>query len=157
MNAATIPHDCELDVITAGAAPEFRPHFCRRDSLRPLRILLVDDEPSLREAVAECLRDDGHAVETAVDGVHGLEVFCAGTWDIVLVDRAMPRMSGFELAFAIKQRNPHMPVIMVSGLPGVAAGSEELSSPVDVIVRKPFGVNHLVEGMIHALEIHDAL
>jgi DNA-binding response OmpR family regulator len=157
MNTLTMPNECGLDEFTAGAAPEFHPQTCGEISLRPLSILLVDDEPSLREVIADCLREEGHTVGTAVDGVHGLEVFCAGTWDIVLVDRAMPRMSGFELAFAIKQRNPHMPVIMVSGLPCVPAGCEGTLSPVDVTIRKPFGVDHLREGMIRALQIHSAL
>ncbi len=153
MNAVTIPYDCKSAVFTAGATPNFEPNACGRTSLGRLRILLVDDEPALREVVAECLRDEGHTVETAVDGVHGLEVFCAGTWDVVLVDRAMPRMDGFELALAIKQRNPRMPVVMVSGLPCASERGEGLLSPVDVTVHKPFGVDHLREGMIRALQI----
>lgn len=157
MNVATIPHDCELEEVSAGAAPEFGPTAYGKTSLRPLNILLVDDDPSLREAVAECLRREGHSVETAVDGVHGLEIFCSGTWDLVLVDRAMPRMNGFELAFAIKQRNPHMPVVLVSGLLTVPAGCEDFVPPVDVTVPKPFGLDHLRDGMIRALQIYGAL
>ncbi|RYD72117.1 MAG: response regulator [Verrucomicrobiaceae bacterium] len=156
MNAVNIAHDDELEETTAcGAAPEFQSNMHSESSPQPLRILFVDDESSLREAVAECLRDEGHTVGTAVDGVHGLEVFCSGTWDVVLVDRAMPRMNGFELALAIKQRNPHMPVVMVSGLPGVTTGNEGLASPVDVIVRKPFRVDHLHNSMKHAIRLHE--
>lgn len=154
MNAATIPHHCKPGKVMAGAAPEYGPRTRGKISLQPLRILLVDDDPSLRDAVADCLRRDGHTVETAEDGVHGLEVFCAGTWEMVLVDRAMPRMSGFELAFAIKQRNPHMPVVLISGFLGACGEDGDIESAVDIIVPKPFGVEHLREGMARALEIH---
>lgn len=152
MNAVSALNDCRFGKAFAGRSPEFEPSASEEFALRSLRILLVDDEPSFRDALAKWLEDDGHTVDTAIDGVEGFEKFCAGTWDIILVDRAMPRMNGFELAFAIKERNPHVPVVMVSGLPGLPAGADGFLSPVDVCVRKPFRAEHLRDSMIRAIQ-----
>src|SRR5262245_36543968 len=79
-----------------------------------LKILLVDDEPSIRSHLKEYLTMKGNSVGTAVDGVHGLQRFCSEAWDLVLVDYKMPRMNGLELALAIKERSPQTPVILIS-------------------------------------------
>ena len=117
-------------------------------AMRSLRILLVDDDPSIREHLSDFLnRVDGHTVETAVDGMDGLQCFNGGSWDLVLVDRAMPRMNGFELAGAIKERAPHTPVIMISGVPGLAARGQELEVSVDAFLPKPFTSEELSEAI----------
>ena len=116
--------------------------------MRPLRILLVDDDASIREHLKEFLnRVEGHIVETAVDGMDGLQCFNEGAWDLVLVDRAMPRMNGFELAGAIKERSPHVPVIMISGIPGVATRTQGADASVDSFLPKPFTSEELSEAI----------
>lgn len=116
--------------------------------MRSLRILLVDDDASIREHLKEFLnRVEGHTVETAVDGMDGLQCFKEGAWDLVLVDRAMPRMNGFELAGAIKEQSPHVPVIMISGIPGGGARNQGAGVSVDSFLPKPFTSEELSEAI----------
>lgn len=129
--------DCKSESVLTHAA-----------AMRSLRILLVDDDPSIREHLKEFLfRVEGHTVETAVDGLNGLQCFTEGEWDLVLVDRAMPRMNGFELAGAIKERAPNTPIIMISGVPGFASRGVEPTTSVDAYLPKPFTSEELSEAI----------
>jgi PAS domain S-box-containing protein len=105
----------------------------------PLRVLVVEDELMVREIEAEYLISDGHFVETAADGCEGLSKFRAGKFDLMLIDRAMPEVNGEQLTEAIKDLNPDMPVILVTGF------TEKLwkghgRGRADLILSKPF--NH---------------
>jgi PAS domain S-box-containing protein len=81
------------------------------------RILLVEDEPALRDATAQLLVERGYEVLVASDGLDALEVFDrdAGTIDLVLSDVAMPRMRGDELALRLAERQRGLQVILMSG------------------------------------------
>lgn len=104
----------------------------------PMRILVVDDEPSVRMVLSDFLREEGHEIATASNGAEALETFHQAKWDMILTDRAMPGMSGDELAAAVKQSDPHMPVVMITGY--VDPKRDFVAEPrqVDVVVRKPF-------------------
>lgn len=82
---------------------------------RPLRVLLVEDDPVVREAVAEYLRPDAHEVSTAVNGPEGLEKFTTGSFDLVLTDLVLEAMNGEELAAAIRKRDTKVPIILLTG------------------------------------------
>jgi PAS domain S-box-containing protein len=135
----------QFPVQTPGAAaPERAPSAA---VLRSLRVLVVDDEPSVRELLSEYLRVDGHAVTTATNGRKGLEAFRDGTFDLVLTDRAMPEMNGDRLALAIKQLAPDMPVLMLSGFGDMMKSADELPAGVDAVVGKPVTLATLRDGM----------
>src|SRR5258706_9791557 len=70
----------------------------------PRRILVVDDEPFVCDAVKMMLMFDGHIVETANNGKEALDIFSTGKFDLVITDFAMPSMKGDELAAQIKAR-----------------------------------------------------
>src|SRR5690349_727536 len=110
---------------------------------RKLRILVVDDEPSIRDILAHSLREEGHFVQTAVDGLDGLEHFRRGAWDVVLTDRAMPGISGDQLAAEIKIASPYLPIVMVSGFASGTTDSEDRPRAVDILVKKPFEIERL--------------
>ena len=80
-----------------------------------LRVLIVDDEPSVLEVVSAYLRCDGHVVATAASGREALEKFRRNHFDLVVLDRVMPEMSGDQTARFIKQVNQDIPVIMLTG------------------------------------------
>ena len=65
---------------------------------RRLRLLVVGDEPTIRDLVGQWLRLDGHYVETAADGVEGLKQFNEKNWDVVITGRMMPKLDGDGLA-----------------------------------------------------------
>jgi PAS domain S-box-containing protein len=102
-----------------------------------LRVLVVEDEPMVRGIEVEYLTADGHIVETAADGCEGLSKFRAGKFDLVMVDRAMPEINGDQLTDAIKELNPDMPVILVTGFTE-ALGNEHKPQQADLVLAKPF-------------------
>ena len=114
-----------------------------QEPARPLRILLVDDEPQVRIVMQEFLHGDGHTVETASDGREGLEKFQAGKYDIALLDRAMPGMNGDQLAAAIKSAAPEVAVILLTGFGTMMMAAGEKPAGVDYIVSKPVTINEL--------------
>jgi len=110
---------------------------------RQLSILVVEDEPLVREVISVYLNTDKHQVETAVDGLEGLEKFRAGVFDLVLTDRAMPQMNGDQLAAAIKKISPSKPVILLTGFGDLMLGAGEQPDGVDMVLSKPFTMNQL--------------
>jgi CheY-like chemotaxis protein/anti-sigma regulatory factor (Ser/Thr protein kinase) len=116
-------------------APE--PERIRVERSRRLRVLVVEDEPLVRAAVIEQLSSQGHTVETANNGLEGLDKFLSGQFDLVVTDRAMPEMGGDQLATAIKQVAPDRPIIMLTGFGDLMDAKGEKPSGVDVVIGKP--------------------
>ena len=80
-----------------------------------IRLLLVDDESSVREVVSAVLVANGYVVVAAKDGLDALEQLDELLPDVIVSDLKMPRMSGFELLAIVRRRFPHVPVIATSG------------------------------------------
>jgi CheY-like chemotaxis protein len=78
-------------------------------------ILVVDDEPGMREMVAMLLSEEGYEVLTAVDGLDALAQLRSVTPNLIISDLNMPRMSGFEFLSVVRRRFPSVPVIAISG------------------------------------------
>lgn len=79
------------------------------------RILLVDDEPSIRVLLSAVLKQAGYVVDVAEDGYAGLRSIQQDKPDIVITDLRMPNMNGFELLSVVRQRYPELPTIAISG------------------------------------------
>jgi signal transduction histidine kinase len=118
---------------------------------RPLHILVVEDEPLVREVIEVYLREDKHIVQTASNGREGLERYRAGTFDLVLTDRAMPEVNGDVLAAEVKKINPRQPVILLTGFGDLMSGAGEKPEGVDLVVSKPFTLNSLREAITKAI------
>jgi CheY-like chemotaxis protein len=116
--------------------------------LRKLRVLVVDDEPKIRDLVGEFLKADQHHVETAADGREGLEKLRTGRFDLIVTDRSMPRMSGDQLAVAAKRLNPETPILLLTGFGELMADQDECPEGVDLIVSKPVTMSALREAMM---------
>jgi signal transduction histidine kinase len=121
---------------------------------RPLHLLVVEDEPLVREVIEVYLREDGHIIETAANGREGLEKYKTGTFDLVLTDRAMPEVNGDVLAAEIKKINPRQPVILLTGFGDLMQGAGEKPEGVDIVTSKPFTLNTLRESIIRAIQMH---
>ena len=111
------------------------------------RILVVDDEPFICDAVKMMLSFDGHSVQTATNGVDALSLFDREKFDLVITDLTMPLMRGDELAEAIKARDPKLPVVMITAYAETIAGSGRAPGSVDFIISKPFLLEHLREAI----------
>jgi CheY-like chemotaxis protein len=79
------------------------------------RLLIVDDDPSIREVVSDILASEGYQVQTAQDGLDALDRLLQPLPDVIISDLMMPQMSGFEFLAVVRERFPHVPVIAMSG------------------------------------------
>ena len=118
-----------------------------KPTIEPRRILVVDDEPFVCDAVKMMLAFDGHQVDTASSGKEALELFDKGKYDLVITDYAMPVMKGDELALALKTRTPGQPVVMITAYAEMLKASNHPLGGVDAIISKPFLLENLREAI----------
>ena len=115
-----------------------------RASAAGARILVVDDDPEVRVFLADALGSLGHRVDGAESGEAALKALEGGLPDLILIDFAMPGMNGAQLACAVRERHPRLPIVFVTGYAESAQLESALGSDVPVL-RKPFGVEQLAE------------
>lgn len=108
------------------------------------KILIVEDEDSVRHALAKILENYGYLVTGAPDAEAGLKAFdVAGGMDVVLTDLSLPGMSGWELADAVKERAPKTPVILLSGW-DVHPDEVKKHESVTLILSKPVKIKDML-------------
>ncbi len=113
--------------------------------ISPFRILVADDDTLVREMLAEILVTDGHTVTVATDGRNGLQAFHKDPdgFDLLLVDLAMPRMSGYAMIREIKKSHPRTPLILLSGFDSIReADSGPHTGPI-ISLTKPVTIAEL--------------
>jgi CheY-like chemotaxis protein len=113
----------------------------------PRRILVVDDEPMVRDSIRRILLFDRHGVETAACAREALAVFLPGKFDLILLDYEMPETNGEELAVAIRAFDPRQPIIMISAYAETTRITEMSPVAVDFVLSKPFNVSQLREAV----------
>jgi CheY-like chemotaxis protein len=103
------------------------------------RVLVIDDDPNVRQVVRSLLAAFGYESHPAADGPSGLAQFAQGGWDLVLTDLEMPEMSGWQVIEAIRQHDPTMPIVIITAFsdPGVMRQASEWGVPV---IAKPFAM-----------------
>ncbi len=111
--------------------------------LQQKRILVVDDEPFVCDAVKMMLNFDGHVVDTASNARDALAIFDQGKFDLIITDFAMPEMKGDELAAAIKAKCPNQPVVMITAYAEMLQASGKNMPGVDLVISKPFLLENL--------------
>jgi two-component system, OmpR family, response regulator MtrA len=107
------------------------------------RILLVEDDASIREVTAIGLRNAGFTVETAKDGREGLDRFEAEPFDLILLDIMLPRMDGLEVCRAIR-RTSMVPLVMLTARVDTIDVVVGLEAGADDYVKKPFSPQELL-------------
>ncbi|MBB3809114.1 response regulator [Pseudochelatococcus contaminans] len=108
------------------------------------RILLVDDEASVRSFLKRGLELDGHQVETAGDGAEGLEVLTAedGAFDLLLTDVRMPLLDGIALSHAVQARWPDLVILIMTGFSDQHERAQSLNNLAGILL-KPFSLGDL--------------
>jgi CheY-like chemotaxis protein len=109
--------------------------------LRTRRVLVVDDEPEIRDTVADVLSAEGYSVQTAPNGLEALRHVAAEPVDLVLIDLMMPVMDGWVFESMVRQnpKTAHMPVVAVSALP------PDVRAPgFNARLHKPFDLDQLL-------------
>jgi signal transduction histidine kinase/CheY-like chemotaxis protein len=115
--------------------------------VRPLRCLVVDDEPAVLAVVADILESAGHVVEQLGEGGEAIARFAAERFDLVVTDLAMPRVSGWQVARAAKQVAPLVPVFLMSGFGVELTPEERRAHGVDVVLVKPLQIQELLDAV----------
>lgn len=109
------------------------------------RILVVDDEEDVRNLLKDILEDADCEAVTASQGYDGLRLFDEGGFDAVFTDVGMPGMSGWELARAIRQKNSHVPLAIITGWGEAVSTSEKEDAQVDWVLSKPFSMAQIAD------------
>ena len=115
------------------------------------RVLVVDDDPEMRESVARVLVTAGYAVEVAEDGEHAIEVQRARPSQVLITDVFMPTRDGLETIQFFREAWPGMPIIALTGGSPTGKSDEYLMvakvAGADVTLRKPVAAQTLLESL----------
>jgi len=116
------------------------------------KILVIDDEGVIRELLSRTLSAKGYVVETSVDGQDALEKTKNKFFNILITDLKMPRLNGLELLKQIKQGNPYMEVIIITGYPTIEDAVAAIKIGAYDFICKPFDVEDVYGKIEHCLE-----
>lgn len=126
--------------------------FPHRMSARPglpagagLHVLAIDDQEIIRDLLLNMFMGMGHRIKVCRSGEEGLDALASTSFDLVLTDLGMPGMSGWEVAAAVKLRNPQTPVVLITGWGFNFAEEQVRKAGVDYVLTKPFRLEHLTE------------
>ena len=116
-------------------------------------ILIIDDEPAIRESFSYYLEDRGYSIVTAENGRKGLSLFEENGCDLVMVDLRMPEISGLEVLTRINRDNPEIPIIVISGTGVIADAVDALRQGAWDYLQKPVNDLAILDHTIgHVLE-----
>jgi DNA-binding NtrC family response regulator len=108
------------------------------------RILVIDDDQSIRTTMATILKDEGYAVDTAKDGKEAIAKSNADLYRVALIDFRLPDMEGTELLTELRETTPKMVKIMVTGYPSVQNAIECVNKHADGYFVKPVDYENLL-------------
>jgi signal transduction histidine kinase/ActR/RegA family two-component response regulator len=120
---------------------------------RPLRILLVDDDPLLIKSLQDTLQEDGHLITASHGGREGIEAFSAAakrgeTFDVVVTDLGMPYVDGRKVAASVKGISPATPVILLTGWGQRLIATHDAPAHVDKVLAKPPRLHELRAALV---------
>lgn len=122
-----------------GEPPPVKEAPAKPDNSERAYVLVVDDDEMVRSTLTRLLTLNGHDIECASSGAEALSMFGENDYDVVFTDFGMPEMTGAELSRKLKERNPDLPVILLTGYTETQTALDE----VDGILSKPFKRNEL--------------
>ena len=118
-------------------------HASRRHS--PELILVVDDDPNIRQSLGEALEIENFAVRLAGDGREAVRQFLEGPPDLILLDINMPDINGWQAFQIMSQIYPFVPVIIITARPGQARRAAEMG--IEILLEKPLHIPTLLQAM----------
>lgn len=115
------------------------------------RILLAEDDDSVREFVSRALAMHGHEVLVAIDGAKAVELMNNHHFDLLLTDIAMPMMDGISLALKVRDMRPHVPILLMTGYANESQRAHNLDVLIEGLLSKPFNKDQLMTAVDKAL------
>ena len=116
------------------------------------RILVIDDEKSIRKTLKDILEYEKYQVEEAADGVEGFNMLKSGKFDVVLCDIKMPKIDGIEVLEKVMQLNPEIPFVMISGHGTIETAVEAVKKGAFDFIAKPLDLNRLLVTIRNAID-----
>jgi CheY-like chemotaxis protein len=121
-------------------------------SPHPGRILVIDDEASVRDLLLRVLEDAGHEVVVVETGEAALMKIAKKPFDLLVVDKNLPGMSGLDVLRLVRTHYPRLRAIMITAFPHPAAEATARELGVHGYVTKPFGIVSIVSAVDAAIE-----
>ncbi len=115
------------------------------------RILVAEDEASVREFVTRALTLQGHEVTAVADGSRALEALGQAAFDLLLTDIVMPNLDGIALALKVSKDYPDLPVLMMTGYAAERQRAHNLQEIIARVITKPFSLQQISEEVAAAL------
>jgi CheY-like chemotaxis protein len=117
------------------------------------RVLIADDEDSMRALVARAIAMDGHETVTAQDGAEALEILTSerGAFDLLLTDIQMPIMDGIALALSAARDFPELTILLMTGFADQRERASNLTAIAHDVITKPFSVADIRTAVADAL------
>ena len=117
------------------------------------KILIADDEESMRQLVARAIAMDGHEIVTAQDGAEALEILTVadGQFDLLLTDIQMPVMDGIALALSVARDFPDLTILLMTGFADQRERASGLNAIAHDVITKPFSVADIRTAVADAL------
>jgi len=109
-----------------------------------IRILVVDDDESIRKVLATILEEKGYVVDTAENGKEAIEKSNAKFYNLALIDIRLPDMEGTQLLTAMKETTPKMVKIIITGYPSLQNAVEAVNKGADAYILKPFNIDSVL-------------
>lgn len=116
------------------------------------RILIIDDENSIRRTLRDILENEGYAIDDAPDGIEGLKLVKSNHYDVILCDIKMPKMDGLEVLDKILETNSDVPVVMISGHGNIDTAVDAIRKGAYDYISKPPDLNRLLVTIRNAFE-----
>ncbi len=112
--------------------------------MEEIKILLIEDEKKIADTLAKGLKELDYYVETAYDGKIGLRLFESGSFNLIITDINLPGINGYDLCKTIRNRNQHIPILMLTALSTTDDKIEGFNAGADDYLVKPFEFKELL-------------
>jgi DNA-binding NtrC family response regulator len=110
-------------------------------------ILVVDDDTELRKVLSSILSEEGYSVKTVENGKQAIEVSEKKRFDLALIDIKLPDMNGTELLHRLKEKQPHIVMIIITGFPTIQNAMGAVNEGADGYILKPFEIRKLLQAV----------
>ena len=117
---------------------------------RKKTILVIEDNPDVLSVIIKYLKRSGYDIIAAKDGMEGLKKLESGGYDLVITDIVMPYVSGVGVVTALKGKNPHIPVIVITGY-GKEPEAAAMEKNADLVLAKPVKMSVLKDHIVQLL------
>jgi len=116
------------------------------------RILIVDDDESIRKILSTILKEEGYVVDTAENGKEAIDKSTAKLYNLALIDVRLPDVEGVTLLARLKETVPRMRKIIITGFPSIQNAIEAVNNKADGYMLKPFEIGKILEAIKEQLK-----